>query len=239
MGTDCDSAYAGPTAKALLAVRRARGRPDALRWGRPRRPSSRRPRGREPGRFSDLRSTAAPPTCDYSNTIGQSLAVIALVRAGEAVSTASVDVLLDQQCADGGFRGATRTARRASATRTRPPSPPRRSIAAGSDDSRGRRPWTGLPLLSSATARFESADGIANANTTGVAAQAFAAGGRDAELADAQAFLVVAAVRVHRHRRRCGVASRSPLAHAPPRRSRTATSGRHHRPPRASRVSRC
>ncbi len=91
-------AYAGPTAKALLAVVVAGGDPtsfggvdlvadlEALE---------------SEGRFSDASAYG-----DYSNTIGQSLALIALLRAGQTVSTASVDVLLDQQCADGGFRGA-------------------------------------------------------------------------------------------------------------------------------------
>lgn len=41
---------------------------------------------------------------DYSNTLGQSFALIGLERAGVNPSTASVDFLLAQQCDDGGFR---------------------------------------------------------------------------------------------------------------------------------------
>ena len=37
----------------------------------------------EPGRFSDLPVDCGFDQCDFSNTIGQSLAVIALIRAGE------------------------------------------------------------------------------------------------------------------------------------------------------------
>ena len=172
-------AYAGPTAKALLAVVIAGGDPagfggvdlvtalEALEGE---------------GRFRDASAYG-----DYSNTIGQSLAVLALLRAGQAVSTASVDVLLDQQCADGGFRGALdgdtcvsdpdATAFAAQAL-----------VAAGSTTAAA----AALDWLAAAQAgdgSLESADGIPNANTTGVAAQAFAAGGRDAELGAAQAFL--------------------------------------------------
>lgn len=40
---------------------------------------------------------------DYSNTLGQSFALIGLERAGVNPSSASVDFLLQQQCDDGGF----------------------------------------------------------------------------------------------------------------------------------------
>ena len=75
--------YAGPTAKALLAVRRPRGRPDRLR-----RPStsSRAPGPRDDrGRFSDDSAYG-----DYSNTIGQSLGrFIATSRSAAGFDAAS------------------------------------------------------------------------------------------------------------------------------------------------------
>ncbi|GAA4407887.1 hypothetical protein GCM10023168_24460 [Fodinibacter luteus] len=174
-------AYAGPTAKALLGVVVAGGDPTAFA-------------GRDlvaaltvletaDGRFSDDSTYG-----DYSNTIGQSLAVLALVRAGVTPSSASVDLLLAQQCADGGFRGDIG----ASGCTSDPDATAfaaQALVAVGEDAAAG----DALDWLAAAQAgdgSLESADGAANANTTGVAAQAFAAGGRDAQLADAQAFLV-------------------------------------------------
>ncbi|WP_263172325.1 hypothetical protein [Streptomyces sp. SCSIO ZS0520] len=56
--------------------------------------------GLENGRVKD--KVTAPAT-DNSNTFGQSLAVLGLARSGE-VPQNTVDFLLDQQCASGGFR---------------------------------------------------------------------------------------------------------------------------------------
>ncbi|NLJ54274.1 MAG: hypothetical protein GX344_09095, partial [Intrasporangiaceae bacterium] len=52
----------------------------------------------ESGRFSDVSEWG-----DYSNTLGQSLAIIALEGAGVGASQSAVDYLLDAQCDDGGF----------------------------------------------------------------------------------------------------------------------------------------
>ena len=188
IGTDFDSTYAGPTAKALLAVVAHGGDPTAF-GGLDLVAELRATEGAvEPGRFSDLPVDCGFPTCDFSNTIGQSLAIIALVRAGESVSTASVDVLLAQQCVDGGFRGTL-----GGTTCTSDPDATafaaQALIAAGSDAAAAEA-LDALAAEQRTDGGFESADGIANANTTGVAAQAFAAGGRAGELADAQAFLV-------------------------------------------------
>src|SRR6478735_10862925 len=104
MGADFASTFAGPTAKALLAVLAQGGDPTAF-GGVDLLGSLQATEGAvEPGRFSDLPVDCGFGQCDFSNTIGQSLAIIALIRAGEPVSTASVDFLLAQQCADGGFR---------------------------------------------------------------------------------------------------------------------------------------
>ena len=113
---------------------------------------------------------------------------MALVRAGESVSTASVDVLLAQQCADGGFRG-TLGGATCTSDLDATAFAAQALIAAGSDAAADEA-LDALAAEQRTDGGFESADGITNANTTGVAAQAFAAGGRAGELADAQAFLV-------------------------------------------------
>ncbi|HZI97718.1 MAG TPA: hypothetical protein VFD41_09360 [Actinomycetales bacterium] len=53
----------------------------------------------EAGRYSDI-----PADFDSSNAIVQSLAIIALARAGETVPNDAVAFLIDQQCPDGGFQ---------------------------------------------------------------------------------------------------------------------------------------
>ena len=53
----------------------------------------------EDGRYSDASAFG-----DFSNTITQSIALIALARAGEAVPAHAASFLIDQQCADGGFQ---------------------------------------------------------------------------------------------------------------------------------------
>ncbi len=142
----------------------------------------------EPGRFSDLPVDCGFDQCDFSNTIGQSLAVIALIRAGEPVSAASVDFLLAQQCADGGFRNdmdADGCISDADATAFAA-----QALIAAESDAAANDALDHLAAVQLGNGALESVDGVANANTTGLAAQAFAAGARDAELADAQAFLV-------------------------------------------------
>lgn len=188
MGADYDSTFAGPTAKAVIGVLAAGGDPTDA-GGLDLVAELQATEGAvEPGRFSDLPVDCGYATCDYSNTIGQALGIIALARAGEALSVASVDFLGAQQCADGGFRGnldaqtcvsdpdATAFAAQA-------------LVAAGAAEEAGDAlDW--LAAAQNADGSLENSDGEPNANTTGVAAQAFAAGGRDADLAQAQAFLV-------------------------------------------------
>ena len=58
----------------------------------------------EPGRYSDDSDCEIPADCDNSNIIVQSLAILALERAGEAVPADAVAFLVDQQCTDGGFQ---------------------------------------------------------------------------------------------------------------------------------------
>ena len=95
-GTDFGETYVGSTAKAVLGVVAAGGDPTSFA-GADLVATLQALEG-PTGRFSDDASA------DYTITISQALAVLALVRAGEAVSTASVDELVGQQCPDGGFR---------------------------------------------------------------------------------------------------------------------------------------
>ncbi len=186
MGADYDSTYAGPTAKAVIGVLAAGGDPTAAGDLDLVAELQATEGAVEPGRFSDLPVDCGFPTCDYSNTIGQALGVIALVRAGEPLSGASVDFLLDQQCADGGFRG-----NMDAATCVSDPDATgfaaQALVAADAPEADDALDW--LADAQNPDGSLESDEGVANANTTGVAAQAFAAGARDTALADAQAFL--------------------------------------------------
>ncbi len=177
--------YAGPTAKALLAVLAQGldphdvGGTDLLARLAGLETSS--------GRFSDVSAWG-----DYSNTIGQSLAVIALARAGETVSGTAVAYLAGLQCPDGGFTNdpaaevcesdpdATAFAVQALLSVSVPTLDTSAAAAAGLDYLTGIQ--TGAGGVASST-------GGPNANSTGVAAQAFAAGGRASALAAAQSFL--------------------------------------------------
>jgi hypothetical protein len=136
----------------------------------------------EPGRFSDASAYG-----DYSNTIGQALAVIGLERAGAGASAEAVDFLLAQQCGDGGFRGDPAATGCVS-------DPDATAFAAQALLQVGATTEAGAAL--DALAGLQSASGgVAgdgapeNANTTGVAVQAFLAGGRTAAAASGQAFL--------------------------------------------------
>lgn len=56
--------------------------------------------GGDTGRFSDLSTYG-----DYSNGLGQALAVMGLARTSDGVPEPALGFLLDQQCPGGGFRG--------------------------------------------------------------------------------------------------------------------------------------
>ena len=90
-----DELYAGATAKALLLAI-AQGQ-DPTTFGGFDLPTLLDGREQENGRYTDLSQWG-----DYSNTIGQSLAIIALGRYDGTYSQAAVDFLLAQQCTDGG-----------------------------------------------------------------------------------------------------------------------------------------
>jgi len=191
IGTDFGSLYAGPAGKALLGVVAHGG--DVNNFG-----------GVdlvdvllndslgavEPGRFSDLPLTGCgDPVCDYSNTIGQTLDIIGIGLATGEVPDVAMEFLLDQQCADGGFRGnlddttcvsdldATAFAAQALVGRY------------GTQDANTIKALDFLASKQGTDGGLLNQDGQANANTAGVAAQAFAVGGYTAQLTKAQSFL--------------------------------------------------
>ena len=177
--------YAGATAKALLAVE-AQGENPAS-FGGTDLVSTLLGLEKPTGRFSD-RSTYG----DYSTTIGQSLAVIGLTRAGAPLDAAAVTFLLDQKCPDGGFRsdpGATACTSDPDTTGFAAQALLAVSVPGVDTGAAARAALGYLAARQESSGGVASATGGVNANTTAVAAQAFAAGGRSAPLALAQRFL--------------------------------------------------
>ena len=130
------------------------------------------------GRFSDVSQWG-----DYSNTLGQSWALLGLERAGRSPAPAAVGFLRDQQCADGGFRLDLAPAGGACAS-----DPDATSLAvqalvavAGRGDADVTEATAYLATRSGADGGVGGAGPTAapNANSTGLAAAAFAAAGRD------------------------------------------------------------
>ena len=139
------------------------------------------------GRYSDQSAWG-----NYSNVFGQSLAIGGLARAGSAPSTAAVGFLRAQQCDDGGFRVFVDAATCASdpdATALAVQALIRVAGAADADVQEGldylavqQDDATGAVGGSGPTAAV-------NANSTGLAGQAFLAGGRSAQARLAQAYV--------------------------------------------------
>jgi len=186
-GANAASQYAGPTAKALLAVVVHGGDPTDVNGVNLVQALDDALGAVEPGRYSDLPVDCGFAQCDYSNTTGQSLALIAVGRATGEIPEDALQFLLAQQCPDGGFRGdpsadgctsdADATAFAAQAV-----------LGAGEDDAAG----AALDFLAGhqqANGGLVNQDGQVNANTTAVAGQAFAAAGMTDELTAAQGFL--------------------------------------------------
>ncbi len=96
LGDGTTESYAGATAKLLLAAE-VRGQNPAS-FGGVDLPTRLRSLLTPGGRFSDRSQYG-----DYSNSLGQSLAVVALQRTPGGVPASAVDFLASTQCADGGF----------------------------------------------------------------------------------------------------------------------------------------
>nr|BEK63297.1 hypothetical protein KPHV_05240 [Kitasatospora purpeofusca] len=96
LGDGTTEAYAGATAKLLLAAEVRDTSPSA--FGGVDLPARLRSLLTPSGRFSDRSQWG-----DYSNAFGQSLALIALQRTPGGAPASAVDFLAAAQCADGGF----------------------------------------------------------------------------------------------------------------------------------------
>ena len=191
-----EEVYAGPLAKTLLAVVVAGGDPTA--FGGHDLVAELSALETTQGRFSDQSAFG-----DFSNTIGQSLAVIALARAGQGINVGSLEQLLGRQCADGGFSGSLDKDGGCTSDPDATAFAVQALLAAGAStycngDTEGlaarvsAAATAGLDRLEDiqgTSGGFTSADGAVNANTTGVAAQALTAGGRTTAAGDAIAFI--------------------------------------------------
>jgi hypothetical protein len=144
----------------------------------------------ESGRFSDQSAYG-----DYSNTFGQSFALIGLERAGVDPSDAAIGFLGAQQCPGGGFQLYMDDSPCTDAGQSDPDATAlavQALIAVGGPTDRIS---AGLDYLASR----QGADGgvggggpqtAPNANSTGLAGQAFLAGGRSAQASLARDYLV-------------------------------------------------
>ena len=139
------------------------------------------------GRYSDVSQYG-----DNSNVFGQSLAVGGLARAGTAPSTAAVGFLRAQQCPDGGFR--------VFVVATCESDPDATALAvqalirvAGAEDDDAQEGLDYLAAQQDDTTGAVGGSGptaAVNANSTGLAGQAFLAAGRAAQARLAQSYVV-------------------------------------------------
>ncbi|MFE2722199.1 prenyltransferase/squalene oxidase repeat-containing protein [Kitasatospora sp. NPDC059327] len=170
LGDGTTEAYAGATAKLLLAVEVRGGNPAG--FGGVDLPARLRSLQTAEGRFSDRSQWG-----DYSNAFGQSLALIALHRTPGDAPAAAVDFLANSQCADGGFPVSF-----GAATCTGDPDATALAVQALAATGRAAKAASGLAWLASrqnADGGFAASGATAsNANTTGLATQALLSAGR-------------------------------------------------------------
>lgn len=168
--------YAGATAK-LLVFAEAQGLPTASYIAQL--TSLQQPSGQ----FKDKSAYG-----DYSNTIGQSLGVIGLVRAGQP-NPAAVNFLAGQQCGDGGFRMSFTGSCTGDTDAT--------SLAVQALTAAGGHQAAVARAVNFIAGKQQADGGViepgaqatANANSTGLAAVAFAVAGRSAQAAKAKSFV--------------------------------------------------
>lgn len=168
--------YAGATAK-LLVLAEAQGLPTAgyLTDLKSLKQSS--------GQFEDKSAYG-----DYSNTIGQSLAVVGLARAGQSDATA-VDFLIKQQCNDGGFR-ITFTGSCTGDTDATSLAVQALSAAGGHEAEISKAAnFIAGEQQSSGGVVEPAAQAAPNSNSTGLAAVAFTLAGKTTEAAKAKNFV--------------------------------------------------
>lgn len=135
------------------------------------------------GRFTDHATFGGTEVNDYSNTLTQSLALIALKRDGAAVPVEAVDFLLANQCADGGFPvffpdAAADCASDADGTGM----VVQALLAAGHQDAAAGKALDWLVKKQGKDGGFAGTGptAVVNANSTALATQALRAGGRGA-----------------------------------------------------------
>ncbi|MGL4744708.1 MAG: prenyltransferase/squalene oxidase repeat-containing protein [Dermatophilaceae bacterium] len=185
--TTPDDLYAGSVAKALnVAVAQGAAPRD---FGGVNLVATLEGLERPTGRFSDT------GTEDYSTTITQSLAVIGLSRAGRVVTDDSLRYLLAQQCPNGGFRLVMDNNGCDADDDADPDSTAmavQALLAVGSDTTAAD---DGLDFIASRQRDDGGVGGAGpaepvNANSTGLAGQAFTAGGRTAQARLANSYLL-------------------------------------------------
>jgi hypothetical protein len=182
--------FAGATAKLIL-VAQVRGL-DPTAWGERGVDLVARLAEREQpdGRFTDLSDFG-----DFSNPITQSLAIVALARQpGVAPSDAAVDRLLAVRCADGGFAAGLDDDPASCTGAVDGTAAAVQALLAAGRDGDADAIAAALDFLEAAQAAGgglgTAAGSSPNANSTGLAAQALAAGGRADAAASAHAYLV-------------------------------------------------
>ncbi|AEB44238.1 MULTISPECIES: peptidase [Micromonospora] len=180
IGDGVTEAYAGATAKLALAV--------AVRGGDPtdvggvdliaRLRSLQSPSGR----FTDLSAWG-----DFSNAFSQSFAILALDRTTQGVPTAAAGWLAGTRCPDGGYPLlAAQPVCVSDVDATAVVVQALRAAGRSADAAAGLR-W--LVSVQRVDGGFASAGGVANANSTGLAAQALRDGGRPVAWLRARLFL--------------------------------------------------
>ncbi|NLU79257.1 peptidase [Micromonospora sp. HNM0581] len=169
IGDGASAAYAGATAKLALAVAVRGGDPTDV--GGVDLVARLRSLQEASGRFTDRSAWG-----DYSNAFSQSFAILALDRTAQGVPPVTAGWLADTRCPDGGYPllpeqpvcvsdvDATAVAVQAL-----------RAAGRRADAAAGLR-W--LISVQGADGGFSNAGGVANANSTGLAAQALRDGGR-------------------------------------------------------------
>lgn len=179
-GTDV---YAGATAKALITV--LAGGQDPEKATGIDLVASLKALENAQGRFADKSSYG-----DNSSTLTQSLAIIALKKAGQPADQKAVTNLLSTQCADGGFATNLKDGACVSDTDSTSFAVQALAAAGGQPDAMGRAVRHLIAL--------QKADGglvggpaapSENANSTGLAAVAFAVSGHPANAAKARSFV--------------------------------------------------
>ncbi|MFE6746316.1 peptidase [Kitasatospora purpeofusca] len=170
LGDGTTEAYAGATAKLLLAAEVRGTAPSA--FGGVDLPARLRSLLTPSGRFSDRSQWG-----DYSNAFGQSLALIALQRTPGGAPASAVDFLAAAQCADGGFPVAF-----GQATCTADTDATALAAQALAATGRSAKAKAGLDWLTAhqnTDGGFAAAGATAsNANSTGLATAALLPGGR-------------------------------------------------------------